>query len=222
MTSAEKVYQKYLIKVEGNITNDNIATDRGKFVILYNEGQNKYTEWLLDKRGEDDIKYIQTLLVKDRKIVSDNFTENYFNFSLPKDYFDFVNVYANCSQGTCKNVKVDLFDLEGESENEIMQDEHNCPSFLWREAPFIISSDSIKVLYLDFSVEEIILTFYRYPKQIALLDPNDPESQFDNSISLDFDNKVIDRIVSLIAGEFELNNENPFFQQQKQRVASKL
>jgi hypothetical protein len=220
--SIEEAYQKYLIKVEGNATNDNIATDRGRWVIQFNEALNKYVEWLLDKRGEDDIRYIQALIVKNKKIEFKDFSENTYNFELPINYFDFINVYASCSKGDCENQKVDLFELEGESENGILQDAHNAPSFLWREAPFTFSSNTINVYFSDFIVDTISLTYYRYAQQVTLIDPEDPEGDFDEEKGFDLDDKVINRIISLVAGEFELNNENPFFQQQLRRSVEKI
>jgi hypothetical protein len=220
----EKAYQKYLIKVEGNATNDNIATDRGRFAIQFNEALNRYVEWLLDKRGEDDIRYIQALIVKNEVIEpeSGSESEEIVNFTLPPNYFGFINAYASCSKGDCNNKKVDLFELEAESENGILQDEHSSPSFLWREAPFTLSSNEVNVYTKDFTVENIKLTYYRYAQQIALLDSEDPEGFFDEELGFDLDDKVINRIISLTAGEFELNNENPFFQQNLRRATAKI
>lgn len=218
----EQAYQKYLNKVEKNGVNDNISTDRGRFVILYNESQNKIQESLLDRRGEDDIRYIQKLLISDKKISSETQTEEYYKFPLPGNYFDFANVYASCSKDSCTGQKLYLFPIREEDKNEVLQDEFNKPSFLWRESPYTIGSDAINVYYDDFSVDIISLSYYRYANQIKLLDPEDPESQFNETQKIEFDDKLVDRILSLCAGEFELNNEDPFYQQQVQRASVKI
>jgi len=218
----EQAYQRYLLKVEKNGVNDNLSTDRGRFVIIFNEAQNKYVEFMLDRKGEDDIRYIQKLLVPNKRIPFNTKTLEYYSFKLPENYFDFANTYASCSKGVCVNQKVYLYEFKEENKNEILMDEFQRPSFLWREAPFNINSDSIKVYYEDFKVDEILLSYYRYAQQISLIDSEDPESQFDENKKLEFDDKVIDRILSSAAGEFELNNEDPFFQQQKQRTITKI
>lgn len=218
----ETAYQKYLNKVEKNGVNDNISTDRGRFVILYNESQNKIQESLLDRRGEDDIRYIQKLLVSNKEILFENKNEEYYRFPLPGNYFDFANVYASCSKDGCNGQKVYLFPIKEEDKNEVLQDEFNKPSFLWRESPYTIGSDAINVYYDDFSVDKVYLSYYRYATQIALLDPEDPESQFNENKKIEFDDKLVDRILSLCAGEFELNNEDPFYVQQTQRAATKI
>lgn len=218
----EQAYQKYLNKVEKNGVNDNISTDRGRFVILFNESQNKIQESLLDRRGEDDIRYIQKLLVTNKKISFTNKTDQYYKFPLPGNYFDFANVYASCSKDSCISQKVYLFSMKEEDANEVLQDEFNKPSFTWRESPFTIGSDAINVYYDDFSVDSIVLSYYRYATQIALLDPEDPESRFNETQKIEFDDKLVDRILSVCAGEFELNNEDPFYQQQLQRAVTKI
>ena len=112
--------------------------------------------------------------------------------------------------------------MKEEDKNEVLQDEFNKPSFLWREAPSTIGSDKINVYYTDFVVDDILLSYYRYATQIKLLDPEDPESHFDETQKIEFDDKLVDRILSLCAGEFELNNEDPFYAQQIQRTTTKI
>ena len=64
----EDVYERFLIKVEKNSTNDGSSTERGKFVIIFNEEQNKFIELALQNRGIDDIRYIESMLILDKSI----------------------------------------------------------------------------------------------------------------------------------------------------------
>lgn len=222
MTQAEQVYQKYLLKVEKNSTNDNLSTDHGRFVLLFNESQNKFIEWELDRRGVDDVRYIQNLLITDKKIVKNSKHKSHQSFSLPEDYLDFSNVYAIASSDCCPKEDIYLFPIKEENKNEILQDEFNKPSFLWREAPYTITTNSINIyIDTDFSIDYIYLSYYRYPVQMELTSPDSPESGLKDVI-LDFDDKSLDRIISIMAGEFDINQENQRFQLQKQRAAQKL
>lgn len=220
--TVEKTFQKYLEKVEKNGINDNIATDRGKFVNLYNEHQNRYIEWLLDRKGDDDVRYIQKLLIPDKKINPEGKTPEFFKFKLPLNYFDFSNVYAKASKGECKLQKLDLFEIKEENKNLILQDEFNNPSFFYRESPFTINSEALNVFYTDFTIDNIYLSYYRYPKQISLISPDDPESKFDETKGIEFDDKLVDRIITLCAGGFSLNNNDPIFQAEKAEAAQKI
>ncbi len=219
MAKIESAYENYLLKVEKNGVNDGISTSRDRFVIAFNEAQNKFTEFHLQNRGIDDVRYIEHLLVLDKKVLTSSKTFDHYNFILPTNYFDLASIRGIGSQDTCKNQNLDLFEIQTENAPEILTDEDNKPSFKWREAPYTIASNLVNV-YTDntFSVDEILLSYYRYPTQIALLDPYNPESKFNESIEIEWDAKSLDRIISLTAGEFDMNTNNPRFQIQNARA----
>lgn len=220
MANIESAYESYLLKVEKNGINDSLATSRDRFVIAFNEAQNKYTEFHLQNRGIDDVRYIEHLLILDEKISTSSKTSDHQDFLLPKSYLDLADIRAKASQGNCKKEPIDLFDIKkAENISEILKDEDNKPSFKWREAPYFIASNQVSV-YTDntFSVDEILLSYYRYPTEIALVDPYNPESNFNETIKIEWDAKSLDRIISLTAGEFDLNTNNPRFQAQNARA----
>ena len=209
---ASEAYEKYLIKSEKNSINDGLSTDKGRFVILYNEYQNRFVEYTYEKKNEDDIRYIQKLLVESFPIKYNTKKNDFYLFSLPENYFDLSNVYGKGSKDSCINKKIDLFEIKDFDRNYILSDKFTSPSFEYREAPYIISDNSIKVFTNDFTIDSIILSYYRYPIQIKLLDSNNPESDFDDTYDLDFDNKVIDRIISASVGGFDINNNSERWQ----------
>jgi hypothetical protein len=215
-------YDKFEIKVNKNYETGKIAVDQGRFVIIYNEAQNKLIEYILDKKNEDDVRYIQEIHVSDLPISSSESNINYQNFILPLNYFDFSSAYAKASQGECKDKTISLYEIKDDDKEEILQDEFNRPSFLARESPMHISSNKVKVYTDDFSISKIFLSYYRYPVQIKLNDEEDPESGFDDSFNPEFDDKFVDRIISIASGEFELNNESQKAQFDKQRAQSKI
>lgn len=213
--TATEAYDKYLIKAEKNSVNDGLSTDKGRFVILYNEHQNRFVENTYERKGDDNIRYIQTLLVESKSIKSSGKKNNYYKFELPVNYFNFSNVYAKASKKDCVNKHIDLYEIKDTSRNYILSDEFTSPSFEYREAPFTFSDDSINVFTSDFQVDSIILSYYRYPKQITQVDPENPESDLDDSFELDFDDKVIDRIISDAVSGFDINNNSERFQLHK-------
>ncbi len=219
MAQVEIAYESYLVKVEKNGVNDGLSTSRDRFVIAFNESQNKWIEFHLQNRGIDDVRYIEKFLVLDKKISTSSKISDHYDFILPKDYLDLANVRGLASTDSCKRQKIDLFPLQIEDSTEVLSDEDNKPSFKWREAPYTIASNNVSI-YTDntFSVDEISLSYYRYPSQIELIDPFDPESNFNENIPIEWDAKSLDRIISLTAGEFDLNTNNPRFQSQNARA----
>lgn len=220
--TTQTAFDKFQIKVNKNLETGSIAVDRGRFVLIFNEAQNRLIEYILDKKNEDDVRYIQKILISDFPISSSESKIGYQNFPLPKDYFDFSSVNASASKEKCQNKQMFLFEMKDDNKNELLQDEFNKPSFEARESFFNITSDNLRVYTDDFTLDKILLSYYRYPVQIRLLNNDDPESDFDNSINPEFDDKFVDRVLSIASGEFELNVENPKSQFDKQRAIQKL
>src|SRR6478735_11869169 len=96
--NTELIYQKILEKTNKNLNNGSISLDRARAVSLFNEEQNKFVEWTLQKRNTTDIRDIQCLLDnKDLILKEDSSTES--SFSLPKNYFDFSNIKVKATSG---------------------------------------------------------------------------------------------------------------------------
>lgn len=221
MTPIE-VYDSFIIKVNENAQTDNIAVDEGRFVYLFNEASNKYVEWILEKRNEDDVNYLNPIL-KTEEIDESVVKKKYQLFKFPKDYFDISNVSGVASSDCCKKVQMYMFSIKSENEGEVITNELYKPSIEYREAPYYLQNKSVKVFTDNFKVDIISLTYYKYPQKIQLQDEEDPESGFLNEDKeLEFDNKVLDRIISIAASDNSLNTSNPKFQADKTRVVSKF
>lgn len=219
MLTFEQAYQKTLLKVEKNSTNDNSSIDRGRWVLIFNEAQNKFIEFNLQNRGVDDVRYIQRFLNIDQKIPYSSKTQDYYNFPLPKNYLDLADARAEISIEGCKPQKAYLVEVRPENLNEKLQDEYYKPSFKWRETLFLVNSENISVYTLgEFIVNNLILSYYRYPNQAKLQDAENPDSKFDESVELEWDDKSLDRIISIIAGEFDMNESDQRFQLQTLRT----
>jgi hypothetical protein len=220
--TTSRAYQKYLLKTQENGTNDNLPVSKGHFVAVFNEAQNKYAEWHLDKRNSDERRNIQMLLVPDLIIENPTQVLNHFDFDLPENYFDFSNAYCIASKGNCTDKKINLFEVKDEDLNELLFDDDNKPSFECRESLYQIVSNKVLVYTEDFTVDKLSLSYYRYPQQVRLEDPTNPESRFDDNFSPEFEDRIVDRIISIAAGDYDLNSNNPRFQAQQQRVVNKF
>ena len=222
MTTTEQAFIKFQIKINETYESSKIGIDRGRFVILYNEDQNKIVEFILNRKNTDDYTYIQNILVPDKKLTRLTTTNDADVFEMPEDLLNFSSAYSTATKGNCKNVKINLFDIKDDNKTEVLQDEFNSPSFLAREAPMSMANNKLYLYKDDFIHENLFLSYYRYPKQIQLLDPDNPESNFDPSINPEFDDLLLDRILSMAASEFEANSENPKFQVDRLRATEQL
>lgn len=220
--TTEQAYVRFLMKIDNNFENSIVSGDRGRFVIIFNEAQNKMLENILDRKKDDEIRYIQKMLVSNHSIKKDKSVEYADTFKLPENYFDFSSAYSKASTKTCKDAKINLYEIKDDNKVEILQDEFNKPSFLAREAPLTISSDKIYIYNDGFTHDNLFLSYYRYPAQIKLLVEDDPESPFDTDVNPEFDDKFMDRVISMAASEFEINASDPKYQVNIQRAIQKI
>jgi len=217
-----QLYESFIIKANANAQTNNIAVDKGRFAMIFNESFTKFIEWVLDKKSDDDIRYIQPLLTP-KKITASTAGENHQLFKLPTDFFDLGSVYATATGDCCKAVKLDLVEIKVDNENFILSNSDTKPSIEYRESPYYLQGDYVKVFTDNFKVDSVQLTYYKYPKQLALIDEEDPESEFkDGDIPLEFDKKMLDRIISIAVSDYDLNTSNPRYQADKLRVSTKF
>jgi hypothetical protein len=222
MTTTEQAFIKFQIKINETYESSKIGIDRGRFVILYNEAQNKMVEFILNRKNTDDYTYIQNILVPNKKLPRLTTTNDADVFEMPEDLLNFSSAYSTATMGNCKDVKINLFDIKDDNKTEVLQDEFNGPSFLAREAPISMANNKFYLYKDSFTHENLFLSYYRYPKQIQLLDPDNPESQFDPNINPEFDDLLLDRILSMAASEFEINTEGQKFQIDRMRATEQL
>ena len=222
MTTTEQAFIKFQIKINETYESSKIGIDRGRFIILFNEAQNKMVEFILNKKGTDDYTYIQNILVPSKEIPRETSISDADVFLMPEDLLNFSAAYSTATKGKCKDVKITLFDIKDDNKTEILQDEFNKPSFIAREAPLSMGNNRFFLYKEGFTHNKLFLSYYRYPKQIQLLDPDNPESHFDPNVNPEFDDLLLDRILSMASSEFEANLENPKFQVDRLRATEQL
>lgn len=211
------IYEKYLVKAEKNSTNDNFSTDRAKVALLYNELSVRVIEFYLNNRQLDSKKDIQVLLVDDKELTPEVSTENYTYFELPGDFLDWSSARAVGSKGECTNADISMFELRDEDKSTVLNSSFFSPSFDYREVPYNYTKDRVKVYKESgMDIDKTFLSYYKYPLQITLQDPENPESMF-NDIQIELPEKVVDRIVSAMVGDFKMNNSDQSFQVDKMR-----
>lgn len=218
MTTVDQVKDRFLVKSEKNGTNDNIAVDNLIFSLLYNESQNKYLTLQLQQRGIDDVRYIQKFLILDKKISYISKLYNKENYSLPSDYFDLAAVRAKAKKENCSHW-LHLVEVKTENIEEKLQDEYSKPSFEWEEALYTVNADKLSI-YTDgtFTLSDVLLNYYRYPSQLRLIDEQDPESKFTSNSIIEWDDKALDDIITLMVFNLDINENNQRFQLQTIRA----
>lgn len=221
--TAEEAYIRYLDLVNRNATNNGVNVDAPRFVLLYNDMQRRYVEWVLEKRNEDEIRYLQLLLVNEHSLVVKDNRKEYTSFSLPKNYFDFSNVAAKAKTDCCPERKMLLFEIKSEDREELLADENNKPSFEFAETFYYFSSDTITIYKDNFDIVGVKMTYYRYPTEINLAGYIGLDNNPSTTIHPEFDDKVVNRILVAMAKEFSaINSEANEYQLGKDRLFTKI
>lgn len=202
---AEDVYLIYLNKAEKNLTNDAKSTDRGRFTINWNNQQLKFLENLLQMRGSDDIRQAQIFLEIKKPLEKESDTPISSKFKLPEDFFDIGDVEAFATKEKCKNQKLYLYETSPENYTEHLRNVDTKPDFQWRESLYSLSSDSVEIFRDDFTIEKALMSYYRQPNMVKLIDENNAESDFDEDFIIEWDDKSIYKIIDMCVLEFDIS-----------------
>jgi hypothetical protein len=123
----EESYQKYLILSESNGTTDKLSSNKGRYAVKYNLAQNKVIEWLIESNSADENRYLQSIKEPYEELTLLSTKTDYSDFSLPKNYFDFINLKVLGSKGKCKNQLFKHKEVKGENVNNYFIDSNTMP-----------------------------------------------------------------------------------------------
>jgi hypothetical protein len=205
----QETYVRFLQLVNRNATNNNVNVDLYRFVKAFNDLQNRYVEYILDKRNDDSIREIQLLLVVEQPLSPIGSTSSTVTFPLPTDFFDFSNISAVASAGCCEKERMLVYELKSEDAEEVYNDKYSEPSFEWRETFGYLSENRFVTFVKDFSIDELLLTYYRKPLQVDIV--GYPRLDGTPSVNIDpeFEDNTVNRILLAMAKDFSAINENP-------------
>jgi len=207
--TVQETYLRFLQLVNRNATNNNVNVDLYRFVKIFNDVQNRYVEWNLDKRNEDSIRNVQKLLVVEFPLLPTGSTASTSTFELPPNFFDFANISAIASTDCCKKERVLVHEIKSEDAEEKVNDKYSEPSFDWRETFGYLANGSFVVFEKDFDTNELLLTYYREPLQIDIEGYPRLDGTPSTNVDPEFDDVIVNRILLAAAKEFSAINANP-------------
>jgi len=221
--SIEEAYLRFVNQVNRNLTNNNINVDKPRFVLLFNDIANRYLEWVLEKRNEDDIRYVTPLLVLDKELVKVSSDVRHDDFDLPDNYFNLANLTVLASNSTCKLVPLKTWEIKVENLEEIINDEFNKPSLEWEETFYTTANNKVVVYKDNFSIEKAKLSYYRYPKQVDIAGYIKLDGTPSQNIDPELDDKVVNRILVGMSKEFAaINDDTMKYQIDNSRLFSEI
>lgn len=221
--TTEQAFVQFLTLVNRNATNNKVNVDKPRFVILYNDIQRRYVEWILEKRNEDVIRFVSRLLIQEFPLTVSASKETHNLYSLPANYFDLANVHVYASTDCCGKQRFQTHEVKSEDVEELLADENNKPSFKAAETFYLTTSNNVAVYKDDFTIEDVLLSYYRYPVEIDISGYIRPDSNASTTINPEFDDKVVNRILIGMAKEFSaINSDTAAYQLDKDRLFTEV
>ena len=221
MYTPETVYLKFLQKINKNSTQFNIACDKGRFVLIFNEVKNRWVETNL--KGKDSIlidnlreTIKNALLINPAKI-----TDDYVEYDVPDDFYEHILTKCSCEKDGCKGL-VYSREVKNQNKNILEFDENQRPDFNYEWTFNSIQGVSLRVYKKDFKILESELEYYSAIPDFDIAGYINVLGQpsTDSPINIISD-QYIDQIISLAALEFMLDYESSAgVQAAKERVNS--
>lgn len=218
-----KAYLLFTELVNRSATNNNTSVDLPRFVSLFNWNQIKYVEWLLEKRNEDDVRDVSKLLIPQKELKLKRTKGTYSAFSLPKDYFNFANLFIEAKKSKCIASDFLLFEARADDVHELLGDSNNEPSFEDRETFYHFIEDSVMIYKKDFEIQKSFMTYYRYPRAVDIEGYIKADDSQSVSIDPEFDDKVVQKILLAMSKEFSaINNDQTSYAINKDRLSTEI
>lgn len=219
----QEAYLRSLQKNEQNLANGGIKLDPGRFVLLFNEAQDRLIRYYLNRKDDETIRSIQTLLVYWKSLNKINHIDDPEStlFGLPDDYLWFSNIKGAFSYNGCEVGDFVIWEAKNENVHELLGDDNNKPSFDYRETFYTIGDGKVVVYEDGFRTDEVRMTYYRNPVRVDLAGYINAAGERSTDIDPELPDPLVEEILDMVAKQFNLNeNELSRYRMDKDNVAS--
>lgn len=147
---------------------------------------------------------LQNLVVPYETVVPTKTTEVYPSYSTKvKDNFYLpVDIIAIASKDSCKERIINVPRLVKHSDlSTLMNNSHFNPSFDFQETLAVMSSDNIIVYSGDFAIDELKISYLRYPQKIDFEGYNNFDGTPSTTVDCELPDQLEDELVALAVTE---------------------
>jgi len=160
------------------------------------------------KRRIDDLQILLTDVQQPTLIDRGTYVE--IGTGLPTDYFEWKRIQANCKNDCCNPRPMVIYLAEEGNVPELLRDYNKKPSFEWAES-FCTIKDNVLRIYTnnEFTVDNVVLTYYRQPLNIQIAGCVDPYTLQASPVDVECEFKddlveiFCDEAAKIIAGDTE-------------------
>jgi len=206
MVSPQILYLKFLTKINKGNTQGDIACDKDRFVLIFNEVKNRWVERTLKVKDSILIDSLQEI-VKPYSLVDGVDRGTYTEFPLPNDFYE--GILANCKaqRKTCKR-NLFLRQVKNQDKNLLRDNINYKPDFDYEWSFFSIQNNTIRIYKNDFDVLEGELEYYQVLPDIDVEGYVHINGEPSTDITIPLSEQYLDQIINLAAEEFERDFQN--------------
>lgn len=205
--SPELVYLKFLTKVNKGNTQGDVACDKDRFVLIFNEVKNRWVEKTLKVKDSILIDSLQEI-VKPHKLQDGIDAGEYEEFSLPPDFYEAILANVLAKRKKCKR-NLYLRQVKNQDKNVLRFNINYKPDFDFEWSFFSIQDNTIRVYKDGFSVENGVLEYYQVIPDLDVEGYIHLNGEPSTNIAIPLSEQYVDQIVNLAAEEFERDFQNP-------------
>lgn len=202
MTTLE-LYLEFVTKVNKLGTYENRYFSPDKFVLLWNDQQDRWLEHSLGKKEDsNELQDLQFLYVEDDPVSKIDSKDRYNRYTIP-DYYSIAKVYAKGKKDTCISDLLVRPLKHPANLEEIWNDWCNEPNWEYRETLYNVSDDKLLVYKKGFDIDTVFISYWRSLKPIDI----EGYEKLDGTISTTINPELISsiylrQILDLVIAEF--------------------
>lgn len=203
--SSQELYYQFSLILNKNYSQKNISYDKGNFVQIFNRELLLWLDDYIDKHNSNsNIKNIQGLITVNEKLRLERQGDKYNTYSLPSNFFDFIDSYSTCVKGKCTLDIPNFIEKPKLIQESIINVN---PSFEFEETLCNIAGEKVLIYLGDFQIKDAYLSYYHTPQKIDLAGYRHIDGTYSTDVDSDLDElcqyQVINRTVTEVMRQFE-------------------
>ena len=206
--SPELMYAKFLNKINKGNTENSIACDASRFVLIVNECKNRWVENGIKNKDSVLIDSFQEIVKTKPFITPSDIKDDYTEFDLHEDYYEGILAKVRATSNTCKGI-VYSREVKNQNKNILQWDENQRPDFEYEWTFHSIQGNKIRIYKQGFEIDSADFEYYSVIPDIQMAGTVDVEgNEIAISIGMNLSDQYVDQILNVSAEEFMRNFEN--------------
>lgn len=200
MVAPDIIYIKLLTKVNKGNSQGNIAIDKDRFVLLFNECKNRWVERHLKEKDSILIDSLSEI-VKTEQLLNGNDKTVYTEFKIPEDFYELALATCEAQRNECKKTLF-LRAVKNQDKNQLRFNSNYKPDFDFEWSFVSLQGGYLRVYQDDFKVNKVSMEYYKVIPSIDIEGYTHLDGSASSNIGIELSEQYVDQIINVTAEEF--------------------